>query len=145
MMLSALNALVEHLESAVPNVGSLHAYERYAKASKDLKAIYGDNLIGGFFRVKSGSKLSGNSIAGIRKRVIELVLIKAWSDKDASQIEFNALLESIEDVLASWKGESGTQLTEINDGVVVVLTQNRSVMYCNVLCHMAHLEFMLIQ
>lgn len=110
MSLLAIRTAIANELLAIPNIGVVHTYERYATDLAQLKALYlsGGELRGWFIRRETTREI-GIAIP----RYLEVVQwqirgFMALNDANASELEFDDLVEAIRDRFRNNSSLSGT-------------------------------------
>jgi hypothetical protein len=140
---SAVRAGLKAALVAVPNIGQVHDYERYAKNERDLAAhyAYGGAIRGWYIRragaTESMTATRRNS-ARLRWRITGFMSI---DDGAASEITFDGLIEAVRDQVRADPSLGGAA-----DGIVegnqagVQLDDAGPVLFAGVLCHSARMS-----
>lgn len=131
--------------AAVPDIGRVHAYERYASRRSELATLYQHQgqLRGWFLRRVRQSETS--SSLGRITRVVTWVVrgYMAWSDDDASQLVFEGLLDS---AIAAFRVDESlggaVDSTVVGESAGLQLLDAGPVMFADVLCHGAELQLL---
>ncbi|AWI78583.1 hypothetical protein CEW87_03935 [Parazoarcus communis] len=141
-------AAIVGLLNAVPGIGVVHAYERYAAKHPELRALYvvqtgaGTEQLRGWYVRRLSFRVERDGMDG--RRVFTTWLIRgvmALQDSTQSELEFDALVDSIRRAFeddATLGGAVTSTLTP--DGEIgAQLTGAGPVMFAGVLCHAADL------
>jgi hypothetical protein len=151
---AAIRTAIVGTLQAVPDIGRVHAYQRYAHNLQHLAALYRseahEQLRGwNVSRVATGE--SGNRQAHNVEIVQWRVLgVMALNDLEASELAFDQLIEAVRNQFAQDEtlggtvaqcsdpdnadGESGIQLEDMSPG-----------MFAGVLCHLARLRLLTVR
>lgn len=133
-------AIVAKLRT-IPDIGTVHDRERYARDDAALREIYvaGDQLLGWHVR-RVGRRETGDWNEVISEFEIRGFL--AFDDDGASELQFDDLLDAIFD---AWRADptlDGAFMYGASDGSAVpVLADSGPVMFAGVLCHSARLRW----
>lgn len=148
MSVSTLHGALVALISDIPNIGRVHAFERYAADKGALANLYKAEIDGamqlrGWFvrRVKTVEERQAKK-AFMDTHTWVVRGFMALSDADASELTFDALIEAVRDALRDW-------LTHTSASASVVLgedqgpqvAQSGPVMFSGVLCHSVTITF----
>ena len=139
-------AIVETVET-VPDIGCVHAFERYASDRTRLRALYvssiggRDQLRGWFIRRKEFSAAR----TGASRRTItttwEIVGYMALADEAETELAFDGLVDAIADAFQANPSLNGTVVTTIfDDGAGLSQADSGPVMFAGVLCHAVSLQ-----
>lgn len=146
MTLAAVRTAIVARLNTVTDIGAVHAYERYASDLKKLATLYSyQGAIRGWFVRRPVTHESGN----ILSRTVEVVRwriqgVMSLEDANASELTFDALIESVRDAFAQDETLGGTvdQCSEPGneDGESCIqLDDAGPVMFGGVLCHACRL------
>lgn len=130
--------------AAVPNIGKVYAYERFAKAEKDFRTLYasGGSILG--WNVRRASKTETSSAPG-RWWVTNKWVIKGFlslDDAAESELVFDGLVEAIGDTFRDDVTLGGVVDSTVlqNPNVAGIQVEDSGpVMFAGVLCHSARL------
>lgn len=138
--------------AAVPQVGVVHAYERYVRGDNKFKQLYlytppgGEQQLRGWWVRRVGTVESSPNVSPRTRNVHTWRLrgYMALNDESASELVFDELVEAVRDAVRADPTFGGVaDLGPLNDGdntdgaqVVDV----GPVLFCGVLCHSALLE-----
>lgn len=139
----ARTAIVATLQ-AVPDIGRVHAWERYAARQEGLRALYvystpeGEQLRGWFVR-RLANRRTRNGAGRVRVTTTwQLRGLMAVQDEAASELAFDALIDAIGSAFEADLTLGGTvESTLFEREVGAQLTASGPVMFAGVLCHMA--------
>lgn len=133
--------------AAVPGVGQVHAYERYAANHGALRAVYAaddgdqDVLLGWFVRRAS---FSAARVTPGKRRVTtswDITGYRALADALASELVMDALVDAIADAFDADPSLGGlVRVRQQADPAGVALQDFAPVMFAGVLCHAASLR-----
>ncbi|HEY4145171.1 hypothetical protein [Pinirhizobacter sp.] len=143
--MSALRDAIVAKISSVPEVGVVHAYERYATAMDKLKALYvvpGSGVLRGWFiRRLALSETSANSRARIVETTWRLQGVMALNDADGSELVFDDLIEQLRTAFRTDPTLGGLLKAATPEGepAGLQLLDTGAVMFAGVLCHGARL------
>ena len=143
---SALVALLQ----AVPNIGVVHAFERYTREEAKFRELFTypptgtTRQVRGWWLRRIASRERGLGVG--RTEVVHTWHIRAYlalSDADASELLFDELIEAVRDAVRLNPGLGGlcTQGPQDGDADGVQLLESGPVNFCGALCHSAVLEF----
>ena len=127
----------------IDGIGKVQSRERYAKTTTALKGFYaqGSKLKGGFVRRASRNRVSPD---GGHTYVVttnwEIHYLASFIDDDESEVEFDAMLDAIEQAFEEDQtlgGEVEATVTSQQAGVHV--TSSQPAMFAGVLVHYAKL------
>lgn len=141
-------AIVAKLNS-VTGAGTVHEYERFAKAEKDLRALYEygsapDNRIMGWHVRRTAKSEKSHAIG--RTVVVNTWQIRGvmgFDDADQSELLFDALIEAIGDAFRADETLGGVAETALEDmgGIAGIQVEDSGpVMFAGILCHSAKLK-----
>lgn len=143
MSLDAIRtAIVGKLEQ-LPGIGRVHAYERYASTHDALRQIYlaDDGQLRGWYVQRTGRAEQSPALG--RWQVTQRWKIQgfmALADADASELRFDALVESACAAFRQDETLGGTVASTVTDaGAGLQVAQSGPVMFAGVLCHGATL------
>jgi len=130
--------------AAVPNIGQVHGYERFAKAEKDFRTLYAsaDRILG--WNVRRASRKE-TSLAMGRWDITNKWQIKGFlslDDAAESELVFDRLVEAICDAFRADENLGGIVDTTVmeNPNVSGIQVEDSGpVMFSGVLCHSARL------
>lgn len=147
--LAVIRAALCALMAGVPDVGHVHAYERYAREEAKFKELYVYTPATGHKQVRGWHVR--RAVTQERSLGVGRTLVKhtwrvrgymALSDADASELVFDALIEALRDALRADPGLGGlcqqNPADDGDDGLQVV--DSSPALFCGVLCHTATLE-----
>ncbi|URX63257.1 hypothetical protein KR767_04090 [Luteibacter anthropi] len=143
-MTAIRSAIVAKIQS-IPDVGVVHAYERYATAMDKLKSLYvapgGDRLLGWFVRRQAIAESSANGRARIVDTTWRVQGVMALNDSDRSELLFDDLIEALRDAFRIDTTLGGLCKAPIPAGepAGLQLIDAGTVMFAGVLCHGARL------
>lgn len=143
----AIRAAIVAVLTAVPNIGVVHAYERYASDLSGLRQHYWSaphNQVRGWYVRRPMSTEQGNvferSVEVIRWRVVGVMSL---ADASASELTFDALIESIRDAVRADETLGGAvdqcSLPGGTEEAGIQLDDCGPAMFAGVLCHVARL------
>lgn len=102
MSLATIRAVILTTLQAIPNIGQVHNYERFAKGEKDFRALYQsvpDGPILGWHVRRVSTEQTALDVDDPDQRqdrhTWEIRGFMALSDADASELTFDALIEAI--------------------------------------------------
>lgn len=132
--------------SAIPKIGVVHDYERYANDLNALKKHYvstidGKDQLRGWFMQRGPVKESSRALGRYEEEIVWRGRgYMALSDENQSEKVFQALLEAIRDAFRTDETLGGTVSTTVtNDAAGIQITESGPVMFAGVLCHAASL------
>lgn len=140
--------------AGVPEIGQVHAYERYIRGDARFAQLYEYTLPGGAKQLRGwwvrraatreGTDSFGPGAAAINVHTWHLRGYMALSDDAATEIAFDELIEAIRDRVREDPTFGGVAALsplsdeENTDGAQLI--DSGPVMFCGVLCHSALLE-----
>lgn len=154
MSLALVRAAIVATLSAVPDIGRVHGYQRYAHNLTDLAALYRSdthNQLRGW----NVSRLSTSEAGNRQAHTVEIVRwqilgVMALDDAGESELVFDALVEAVRNQFAQSEtlggvvdqcsdpdnhdGQTGIQVDSISPGK-----------FANVLCHLARLSLLTVR
>lgn len=143
----ALGALI----AFVPDVGQVHTYERYVREEAKFRALYlytpssgVEQLRGWWLRRTATQEVTLGIGRNMEVHTWRIRGYMALNDFEASEMEFDALIEAMRDAvradptLGGVCEQSPLGDGEASDGLQVV--ESAPVLFCGVLCHSAVLE-----
>ncbi|WP_430391074.1 hypothetical protein [Dyella sp. 20L07] len=144
MSASAIRTAIVTRLNAVPNIGVVQPYERYALKMDQLKALYvADGQLRGWFvrreKIREIGKIQPRSVEYIRWRIQGLM---ALDDAGETELAFDNLVEAVRDAFRGDDTLSGTVAQcSLPDGSAagIQLDDAGPVMFAGVLCHGARL------
>ena len=133
--------------AALPEIGPVHAYERYSARRESLRALYvsaigGRDVLCGWFVRRTGfrARRSGRSGREITTRW-EIAGYRAIGDDDASELAFDGQIDAIAEAFHADPTLTGlVQTIEFDDQAGIELADSAPVMFAGVLCHAATLQ-----
>lgn len=135
------------LIASVPDVGRVHAYQRFASREADMRALYvasvaGADQLRGWFVTRTATRERAFTVATTVQRVSwAIVGYMALADGDASELAFDGLVEAIR---AAWRVNptlSGLVAPVASDEEAgIQVDELATVLFCGVLCHQARLS-----
>lgn len=145
--LDQIRAAIAGKLSAVPNVGRVHDYERYAAQGGEMKALYVATIAG-------APQLRGWFVRRVRTRedsddLGRYVVTHGWQirgylaldDAAASEKTFDALVEAIRDAFREDENLGGlVSSTVVEDAAGAQVEDSAPVLFAGVLCHSARLR-----
>jgi len=143
---SAVRAAIAANLAAVPDIGMVHNYERYAKEYDALQALYvtqidGANQLRGWYVRRTGRRQSSPSLG--RYVITESWLVKgfmALADDTESELVFDALCEAVIEAFRADETLGGAVAsTVMDDGTAGLQMDCGPVMFAGILCHSASL------
>lgn len=121
---------------AVPGIGSVHEYERYAKDDKSFRQFYGagaDGLHG--WHIRRVKRVHGAGIGEVRT-TWEIRGFKAISDADASELMFDDLIDLVITAYRADPTLGGTVLWPTDDDPWAPdIADSGPAVFAGVLCH----------
>lgn len=146
MTLSALRAAIVATLAAIPDIGRVHDYERYAKQEGDFRALYVAD-IGAAQQIRGWHV---RRVSGVRRALVdgfvdgntwELRGFMAIDDAAQSEIVFDTLVESVRTAFGEniFLGDYEIQTVD-DDGSLIALVESGPVLLAGVLCHSAKLR-----
>lgn len=149
MSFTAVRAALVALLAAVPGVGHVHSYERYAKEEAKFRDLYlyqppgGEKSLRGWHvrRVATFSKTSGVG-RRIEAHTWRVRGYMALSDAASSETVFDGLIEAMRAAVDDNPNLGGLCEPNLNDDGAdgLQLLDSAPVLFCGVLCHSATLE-----
>lgn len=143
--LTDLRAAIVAKLQGIAGIGVVHDHERYAHAMDTLKALYvpaGEQQLRGWFVRRVGiHEVSAGGSRRVQTVTWRIQGVMALDDASASELAFDALIETITDTFRADPTLGGLVLTpkpEDEDAGVQVVDSG-PVMFANVLCHAARL------
>jgi len=140
-MSAAIRAAIVAKLNAIPGIGTVNAYQRYADDMRDLEAMYVDDgvLHGWFVRrltVKEEAHSRGRNVETTQWLVHGYMAI---NDAAQSELAFDALLDAVRDAFRYWPPLPGLGLLSDLDGgqAGIAVTESAPVLFAGVLCHSA--------
>ena len=142
--LATIRAAIVAKLNAIPNIGQVHDYERFARAEKDFRALYetSGKILG--WNVRRAQKIEHSPY------MHRTMLTNSWQirgfqgldDAGRSEIAFDDLVEAIGDAFRDDITLGGVVETTIReDGTAAIQVEDSGpVMFCGVLCHSATLK-----
>jgi len=149
MSIEAIRLAIVARMSSVDDVGIVQLHERYAADLAKLKALYWSaphNQLRGWYVRRVATAETGNrqahTVEQLRWRIVGFM---AFDDANASELTFDALIESLRDAFAQDETLGGTvdQCSDPTspDGVSgLQLDDSGPVMFAGVLCHACRLS-----
>lgn len=144
------SAIVAKL-NGVANAGQVHSYERFAKAEKDFRALYEsgaapDKRIQGWCVRRAKKRETANRFGRVTVyNHWEIRGFRSLNDADASELQFDGLIEAIGDAFRADETLGGLveMMPEEPDGEAgIQVAESGPVMFAGVLCHQATLKLM---
>jgi len=141
--LPTIRAAIVAKLAAIPDIGVVHDYERFAVDEKSFRGLYlyGDRIQGWNVRRVRTQRVSGDDSIIDTRHVWRITGYRALSDAAASEIEFDAAIEALRaafDADLTLGGAVDTIVTPDADGLQLLISE--PVMFAGVLCHQAVLE-----
>lgn len=133
--------------AAIPAMGPVHSYQRYAKAEKDFRALYaaGGPLLG--WSVSRKGLWQSSPVLGrwTITQEWEVRGVMALNDAEASELAFDSLIDLAQEAFRADETVLGTVSTTVlgeadDDHAGLQLEESGPVMFCGVLCHGARLS-----
>lgn len=144
---ATIRTAIASMLSAIPNIGRVHTYERYAKAEKDFRAVYAQaaQVRGWNVRRKGiwqSSPALGRWVVTCQWEIRGLMSI---SDAEASELEFDSLIDLAQEAFRNDETVLGTVSTTVlgeaaDDPAGLQLVESEPALFCGVLCHSARLS-----
>ncbi|MBF0261090.1 MAG: hypothetical protein HQL97_04500 [Magnetococcales bacterium] len=134
-------AIIERLEQ-IEYIGIVHDHQPYIKTEADLRELYTENglLLGWYVRRVATQESAGSINQWIETHTWMIWGVMALGDDGRSEIDFDALIESIRDVFREDQSLGGVvSITETGDGAGIQVEKSEPVFFCGKLCHAAHL------
>ncbi|WP_300435624.1 hypothetical protein [Zoogloea sp.] len=135
------------LIASVPEVGRVHAYQRFASREAEMKALYVANIGGadqlrGWFVTRTATRERAFTLTTTVQRVSwTIVGYMALADADQSELSFDWLVEAIR---AAWRANPtlGGLVAPVasDDEAGIQVDELATVLFCGVLCHQARLS-----
>lgn len=135
------------LIASVPEVGRVHAYQRFASREAEMKALYVANIGGadqlrGWFITRTATRERAFTLATTVQRVSwTIVGYMALADADQSELSFDWLVEAIR---AAWRANPtlGGLVAPVasDEEAGIQVDELATVLFCGVLCHQARLS-----
>ncbi len=144
--LTAIRAAIVAKLRAVPGIGQVHDYERYAKAEKDFRGLYqdGSRLLGWHVRRVKARETSPSMSRRHRRVTWQIRGFMSFDDAAASEMAFDGLIESVIDAFRGDENLGGVVDATVEpdgDGLAgIQLDDAGPVMFAGVLCHAATLS-----
>lgn len=131
------------LLQSVPNIGLVHARERYSKSSKTLADFYVHDgvLAGGFIRRRAIRQQSPDTVAHVVWTTWEIELFRALNEGDDSELTFDQVIDEVDGVFRADQTLNGVvdgTVTEEQAGIRLITQQ--PAMFAGVLVHYAKLS-----
>lgn len=150
MSLADTRAAIVARLAAVPGIGVVHAYERFAADQKKFRDLYtgAPGLLQGWF-VSLGGAREVSAVVGLATQVAgwRLQGFRAIDDDGASELAFAGLIEA---AVAAFRADEtlGGAVFDLSDATLgagekptgLQLDKIEPVMFCGVLCHGARLS-----
>lgn len=144
-MIATIRAAIVATLTAIPDIGVVHSHERYAKAEKDFRELYlaGERILGwNVRRTATRERVTDRDDPDVRMEEHTWTLrgYMSLADAEASELAFDALIESVRAAFRADDTLGGTVYTCVTDeaaGIQVV--DSGPVMLSGVLCHSARL------
>ncbi len=153
MTVASIRTAIATRLAAVPNIGRVHAYQRYAHNLRDLASLYHSaehNQLRGW----NISRVSTAELGNVQGRTVEIIRwrilgVLALEDSAQSELTFDGLIEAVRNTFSQdetlggtvamcsdpeGKGESGIQLDEASPGK-----------FADVFCHIARLSLLTVR
>lgn len=150
MSVTAIRSAIVALLQAVPDIGTVHSYERYAKDLAKMRALY-FSAAHGDVRGWHVRRRATSEVGLIRESAVEIIPwrivgVMSINDEAASELAFDSLLEAIRDAVRADETLGGTvdQCSIPTDGggtdqAGVQIDDTGPAMFGGVLCHVARL------
>jgi hypothetical protein len=148
MSLETIRAAIVAKLNAIPGIGLVHGYERFASGEKDFRAMYsnGSRILGWHVRRVATEE---TSVALGRWQTIHRWEIRGYaglSDADASEIAMDNLMEAIRDAFRADDSLGGAVDTCTRpDAAGIQIADSGPVMFAGVLCHGVRLTLRTVQ
>jgi len=137
------SALVARIQS-VPGIGIVHAYERYELKAEKLAALYSDadgRLFGWHVRRVALREVSQALGASIEDTDWQITGYRQVVDAEASELAFDALIDSLRAAFQSDESLGGTVATTVvEDRLGLQLDESGLFLFAGVVCHAAQLS-----
>lgn len=141
MSVSTIRTALAALISDIPNIGRVHAFERYAVQSAQLVELYvaeidGEAQLRGWYirRVKTVEERQGKH-AWMDTHTWMVRGFMALSDADQSELVFDGLIEAVRDALRAYLAGLGAPTLELGEEQGPQVAQSGPVMFAGKLCH----------
>ncbi|HRQ63885.1 MAG TPA: hypothetical protein PKZ76_03325 [Xanthomonadaceae bacterium] len=143
----AIRAAIVAMLVSVPDIGVVHAYERYANDLPGLRQYYWSaphNQVRGWYVRRPATSEQGNvferSVEIVRWRIVGVMSL---SDAAASELAFDALIESVRDAVRADETLGGVvdqcSLPGGTEEAGIQLDDAGPAMFGGMLCHVARL------
>lgn len=145
-MSTATREAIRDLMLTVPEIGVVHAYERYASDMAKLKSLYGwqDQLRGWFIRRASVKEVGIALPRHLEVTRWQIRGVLALGDAGATELVMDELIEGVRDVIRANPTLNGTVtktgLLQANAERGLQLEDFGPVLFAGVLCHGARLS-----
>lgn len=140
------DAIVTKLD-AIPSIGRVHGFERYAADFKALADLYVATIgnkpqLRGWFVQRTGTSETSRALGRYEETISWRIRgFMALSDATQSEFSFDALLEAIRDAFRSDETLGGTVASTVTDEAAgIQIEESGPVMFAGVLCHAATLR-----
>lgn len=149
--LATIRAAIAAVLTAVPGIGRVHQYERYAREPADFSALFLNDqpdgtqqLRGWWFRRTETEERSVNTIRTLQIDTWTVRGYMALNDAEATELAFDDLVEAFRDAvrddptfggvcqMGPLSGDDNTDNVQVADAGPVI--------FCGVLCHSAVLQ-----
>lgn len=148
---SVIRAALAALIAAVPDVGQVHAYERYLREEGKFRELYVytpsngiEQLRGWWLRRTATQERTLGVGRNMEVHTWQIRGYMALNDAEASEHEFDALIEAMRDAVRADPTLGGvceqSPLTDGDDTDGLQVADSGPVLFCGVLCHSALLE-----
>ncbi|PCI62043.1 MAG: hypothetical protein COB35_05010 [Gammaproteobacteria bacterium] len=130
-------AIVALLNSA--QLGTFYEKERFTKNTRDMAALYGEEVNGGYIRLSSRKRVNDYDNRHVITLRFQIVYLLVFSDENDSQLTFEDNLELFDDVfMTTDEIEASTQASHrTDDSTGLTVDDTQPVMFAGVLCHRA--------
>jgi hypothetical protein len=138
MSLSEIRAAIQASLAAVPNIGTIHAYERFAARPDDLKKLYmvGDRVRGGFITRTATRELEASTSHNNVIHRWRINYYVGWSEQENSAAGFDYLVECMRAAFRDDETIGDVVSTTIVDGQAGLQLEDAGpVMFAGTLCH----------
>ena len=156
-MQDSIRAWIVAQLNTVPNIGTVHSYQRYAAREKDLVDLYHANgRLHGWF-VRRTSVVEKTLSVGINTEQSEWQVVGylAINDTAASEIEFDGLLDAVRavfrtDNFTAWRDMSNGEPINLvyteqpaKEQLGLAVLNSQPVLFAGVLCHSAQCQIII--
>jgi hypothetical protein len=139
------NAIVAKL-NAVPGIGKVNAYQRYADEMQELEAMYViDTVLLGWFVSRGAIKEWQEGMKHLTATTWRITGFKAIVDVEQSELVFDDLIDTVRESFFNDITLGIDNLTTIyNNQVGLQLDDEGPVMFAGILCHCAKLSLVTV-